>query len=595
MSWQTNMKRFICGGTLMGFAIGALCAAEVKTQGPGLIPRPQKMELGSGVFTLTAQTALLASAEARPAAEALKTALAPVLGGAAEVKDLPAAAPEGAIALRLKADPALGAEGYRLEVTATAIQLQAAAPAGLFWGVQTLRQLIPEHNFIASAPTAAKVEIPGLKIEDVPRFARRGLLLDCCRHFFTVAEVKGTIDKMVRYKMNVLHWHLTDDQGWRIEIKKYPKLTQVGSQRIGENGKLYPDGKPQGGFYTQAEVREIVAYAAARFVTVVPEIEMPGHSTAVLACYPELSCTGGPFEVSTHWGVHKEVLCAGNDKTFEFLQDVLTEVLDLFPAKEIHLGGDECPKDRWKACPKCQARIKSAGLKDEKELQSYFIRRMVKFLNDHGRRAICWDEVLEEGLHEGIMVQEWRGHKPAPEGSAAKAAMLKMDVVVSPAPTWYLDMPVLRDDGAGKAKAGKTAKAAKEAKKTAAPKAKAPATAKAAAKKGKYTWGRPSTLADAYGLDPMPEGLAPEFQKYILGGEGCLWTEHINPARADFFAFPRVLAIAEALWSPAEGKQFDEFYGRVKAHYPRLKAMGIHYGPAFPEDLKTLKDPGGEL
>lgn len=558
------MKRFI-NLALLAFGLGA-AAPALAADGPVLIPRPQKLEMKEGTFTLNAQTAIyIRTEELRPVAEYLRAALAPIFGAnAPEIKrtpnPAPAPAPDNIILLSNRTPENLAPEGYALTISPKGINIRARSAEQIFYGVQTLLQLLPDAIESKTAPADAKWTVPCLNITDQPRFSHRALLLDCGRHFFSVDEVKRVIDLMARYKMNVLHWHLTEDQGWRIEIKKYPRLTEVGSSRMGENSKMYPDGKSKPAFYTQDQVREIVAYAASRFVKVVPEIEMPGHAQAALASYPELSCTGAPIEVSTHWGVHKDVYCAGNEKVLQFQKDVLTEVMDLFPSKEIHIGGDECPKDRWQACPKCQARIKAEGLKDEKELQSWFIRQITGFLSDHGRRAICWDEVLEEGLHEGIVVQEWRGHKPAPEGSAAKAAAFKMDVIVSPAPTWYLDMPMVKDK-----------------------------------KGGKYTWGRPANLADAYALEPIPQGLAPELHKYILGGEGCVWTEHIAPVRFDYFTFPRVLAIAENLWSPAEGKAFAEFYGRVKAHYPRLERMGVNYGPAFAEDLKTRQDPGGEL
>ena len=298
------------------------------------------------------------------------------------------------IVLVRRGDEAMGAEGYRLEVTEKAVRIEAYQPAGLFYGVQTLRQLLPEE---IEAPDKQQAPlggwtVPSVTIEDKPRFPWRGMLLDCGRHFMDKEFVKRYVDLLAYHKMNRLHWHLTEDQGWRIEIKKYPKLTEVGAWREYEDGTVY------GGFYTQDDVREIVAYAKSRFVTVVPEIEMPGHSVAALAAYPEFSCTGGPFEVETQWGVHKDVYCAGNDRTFKFLEDVLEEVMTLFDSPYIHIGGDECPKDRWKQCPKCQGRIKVEGLKDEHELQSYFIKRMERFLSSKGRRLIGWDEILEGGL-----------------------------------------------------------------------------------------------------------------------------------------------------------------------------------------------------
>lgn len=540
---------------LIAIFIGGATMARAKTPSVVLIPRPQKMEVTGGAFQITPQTVVAAVSDQSGKTvpedmkffdQYLRDILKPIHLAAEEKKTEP---PQKSIMVWLMSyDKSAAPESYQLEVTESGIKMSAGTPAGLFYAIQTLRQLLPPQIEDPKTTNTAW-SVPCLKITDSPRFPHRGLLLDCCRHFSDKDHVKRVIDLMVRYKLNTLHWHLTDDQGWRIEIKKYPKLTAVGAWRDGENGKLYPDGKLQGGFYTQDDIREIIAYAASRYVTIIPEIEMPGHSQAALAAYPELSCTGGPFKTGIKWGVIKDVYCAGNDKTLAMLEDVLTEVMDLFPSKEIHLGGDECPKDRWKACPKCQARIKAEGLKDENELQSWFMKRMAAFVQQHGRRAVCWDEVLEEGLRGGIVVQEWRNHNPAvpPEkaGPAAKAAALGLDAVVSPSPTWYLDVPIERPAG----------------------------------KRG----GRKASLQEAYALDPLPAGLDPKLAGHILGGEGNVWTEHIPQDQFDAWAFPRLLAVAEVLWAPAEGKKYEEFAARVGWHEPRMKAIGIKYGPGMPQ------------
>lgn len=415
---------------------------------------------------------------------------------------------------------ALGEEGYELVVTPIKILLSAADPNGLFLGVQTIRQLV--------TPRGAEWEMPSVRIKDYPRYPWRGSLLDCGRHFMDKEFVKRYIDLLAYHKMNVLHWHLTEDQGWRIEIKKYPKLTEIGAWR-GEGDQRY------GGFYTQDDVKEIVEYAKSRYVTVVPEIEMPGHSLAALAAYPELSCTGGPFQVATTWGVFEDVYCAGNDKTFEFLQDVLTEVISLFPGEYIHIGGDECPKTRWKACEKCQARIKAENLKDEHELQSYFIKRIEKFLSEKGRRLIGWDEILEGGLPPKATVQSWRGL-----AGAVAAAKSGHDVICSPTSHCYLDYAQERVAG-------------------------------------EPTQMGFIDLKTCYHFEPTPAELSPQQADRVLGLEGNIWTEHAPPPRVDWQVFPRLCALAEVAWTPKEKRDWDNFQFRMKTHYARLDALGVKY------------------
>jgi hexosaminidase len=388
-----------------------------------------------------------------------------------------------------------------------------------------------------------RLAVPACEIKDYPRFSYRGMHLDVGRHFFPPEDVKRYIDMIALHKMNTFHWHLTEDQGWRIEIKKYPKLTQVGAFRketlvgSGDKQPFVYDGKPYGGFYTQDEVRDIVAYAKSKFVTIIPEIEMPGHALAALASYPGLSCTGGPFDVYTRWGVVSDVYCAGKEDTFNFLQDVLTEVISLFPGKYIHIGGDECPKTRWEKCPLCQKRIKEEGLKDEHELQSYFIQRIEKFLISKDRKLIGWDEILEGGLAPEATVMSWRG-----TAGGIAAAQQKHYVIMTPDKYVYLDYYQCDPSDQPLAIGG-------------------------------YL-----PLERVYSYNPMPSELTPEEQKYILGIQGNVWTEYIGTRDyLDYMAYPRMLAIAETGWTPDRLKDFEDFLARFDVLKKRYDAMGINY------------------
>ena len=424
-----------------------------------------------------------------------------------------------------------GGEGYGLTVSGGGILITAEAPAGAFYAMQTLFQLLPPELEYDSPVQGASWTVPCVTIRDAPRFSWRGMHLDVGRHFFGKKFVEEYIDLLSRYKFNVFHWHLTEDQGWRIEIKKYPRLTTVGSWRKETLG----DGQPHGGFYAQDDVREVVAYARARFITIVPEIEMPGHSMAALAAYPELSCTGGPFDVQTKWRVFDDVYCAGNDKTFEFLEDVLTEVMELFPGRYIHIGGDECPKTRWKACPKCQARIKAEGLANEHELQSYFIRRIERFLNAHGRKLVGWDEILEGGLAPNATVMSWRGI----DGGIA-AATSGHDVVMTPTSNCYFDYTQ-----------GVTGEP--------------------------WAVGTYLPLEKVYAYEPVPPGLAPDQARHILGAQGNVWTEYIpGPPQAEYMAFPRACAMSEVVWTPPGKKDFRDFSARMAGQYDRFVARGVN-------------------
>jgi len=435
------------------------------------------------------------------------------------------------------------AEGYTLTVTPKRIVIKARTAIGLFYAVQTIRQLLPPDVEKDSVVSNLTLKVPSCEIADEPRFGYRGMHLDVGRHMFPVEYIKRYIDMIALHKMNTFHWHLTEDQGWRIEIKKYPKLTEVGAFRketiVGKAGKrpeLY-DGKPYGGFYSQNDVREIVAYAKSKFITIIPEIEMPGHSLAALAAYPELSCTGGPFEVGKTWGVVKDIYCAGKEETFKFLEDILTEVVDLFPGKYIHIGGDECPKDRWAKCPLCQKRIKDEGLKDEKELQSYFIKRIEKFLISKNKRLIGWDEILEGGLAPEATVMSWRG-----VAGGIEAAKQGHDVIMSPNKYVYLDYYQCEPEGQPLAIGG-------------------------------YL-----PLENVYSFDPQFAELSAEDQKHILGLQGNVWSEYLNtPQYMEYMAYPRMFAISEIGWTPGSKKDFEDFLARFGVQRIRYDKIGINY------------------
>jgi hexosaminidase len=392
-----------------------------------------------------------------------------------------------------------------------------------------------------------------MTIEDRPRFAWRGMHLDVCRHFFPVSFVKKYIDYIAMYKMNTFHWHLTDDQGWRIEIKKRPRLTEIGAWRSGSMVGPYSaqryDSVRYGGFYTQDEIREVVAYAQARHVTIVPEIEMPGHALAALASYPELSCTGGPFDVAKGWGVFEDVFCP-KEETFGFLEDVLTEVCALFPGRFVHIGGDESPRERWKECRRCQAVIKKHRLKDEHQLQSYFIRRIEKFLNKKGKQIIGWDEILEGGLAPNAAVMSWRG-----TAGGITAAKQRHNVVMTPGSHCYFDHYQGDPDFEPLSIGGNT------------------------------------TVEKVYSYEPIPSGLPRAREKYILGAQANIWTEYIaSEKHVEYMALPRMAALAEVLWSPRAKRDYAGFQGRLLRHFALLDAKGANYARSIFQ-IKTAVDP----
>ena len=444
------------------------------------------------------------------------------------------------------------AEGYKMEVMPGYVAIRARTAAGAFYAVQSLRQMFPPQ-FNSPSPVAGIVwKANCCTITDYPRFAYRGMHLDVGRHFFPVEFVKRYIDLLATHKYNRFHWHLTEDQGWRIEIKKYPKLQTVAACRKETLIGLYSDqpqkfdGKPYCGYYTQEEVKEVVEYAHQRFVTIVPEIEMPGHSLAALAAYPELGCTGGPYETATLWGIFQDVYCPGNEKTFEFLDGVLAEVCALFPGEYVHIGGDECPKDRWHNCPKCQKRMQDEGLKDEHELQSYFIHRAEKILAKYGKKLIGWDEILEGGLAPSATVMSWRGI----DGGIA-AARSGHDAIMTPGSHCYFDH--YQSD----------------------PSTEPPAI-------GGYT-----TLEKVYSYEPVPDSLTEAEARHILGAQGNLWTEYMEtPEYVEYMAYPRACALSEVLWTPQKKRNWDDFARRLKAHFGRLDAMKVNYAKSY-FDIKS--------
>ena len=474
--------------------------SEPKIQQVNLIPKPQSITLNEGVFPLGHSTGINIDSVFLVDAKYLKNLIKLPLKGNAN-------------SIILKQRKGLGEEEFFMNISVKELKIEATTSAGMMRGIQTLRQLLP----ITNGSIATK--IPCLKIHDFPRFSWRGMLLDCCRHFMKKEFVIRYIDLLAYHKMNVLHWHLTEDQGWRIEIDKYPRLTEVGSFRTEKDGSKY------GGFYTKEEIKEILAYAKERHITVVPEIEFPGHSVAAISSYPHLSCTGDSIKVGTEWGVYKDIYCAGNDTVFSFMEDVLTEVIELFPSRYIHIGGDEAPKYRWENCRKCQQRIKEEKLHDEHELQSYFITRIEKFLNENGRQLIGWDEILEGGLAPSATVQSWRGE----EGGIA-AAKSGHDAIMSPTSHCYFDYGLDATD-----------------------------------------------LKEGYHYEPIPAELTLEEAKHILGGECNMWSERAPQELVDSKVFPRILAMSEVLWSSSE-KDYENFYSRVQKHYTKLDALGVKYG-----------------
>ena len=527
--------------TLLALTLAVACGEKKQPQPFSVIPMPNDVTLAEGSFNVAG--ALVSydenvDAKSAKAIDGFVQTLKTVTG-----KPMNGKGGDGTIHFGL--NPNLGAEEYFLQVKPDGVNVEASAFGGFFYAIQTLKQMLPAEVYGSQKAKAAWL-LPCVTILDSPRFDYRGIHMDPCRHFWTIEETKRYIDIAATYKLNRLHWHLTEDQGWRMEIKKYPKLTEVGAWRSGTCiGKDFDsnDGIRYGGFYTQDEMREIVAYAAERNITVIPEVDLPGHMVAALAAYPELGCTGGPYEVWTRWGVSDDVLCVGKEETFTFLQDVLTEVMDIFPSEYIHIGGDECPKDRWKECPLCQARIKALGIKAhgdisaEQELQCYVTARIQKFLNEHGRKIIGWDEILEGDLAEGATVMSWRGTQ-----GGIEAANRGFDVVMTPNSHMYIDYYQSQERD-----------------------------------KEPLCIGGLVTVQKLYSYEPY-EGMTPGTEDHILGVQANLWTEYVtSPEFLEYMLLPRMCALSEVQWCDAGRKDYARFDASLDHTFKMLDVMGYTY------------------
>ncbi len=541
------MKSELLTLLLMMFTLPSVTAV------PAIIPRPLELKLKEGQFLISSATGIQVEPSGHDL-ERIGVFLSGHLQRYHSVTLRKGKGNDGTIRLRLNRGIEGGPEAYRITTGKDGILIESEAPNGIFYGVQSLLQMLPPDS--ASTPS-----VPYSEIYDKPRFTWRGLHLDVGRHFFPVFYIKRYIDFMAMYKLNKFHWHLTEDQGWRIEIKKHPLLTEISHWRDetitpatyrhkGVQGPVPQyDGIGYGGFYTQNQVREIVQYAADRFVTVIPEIEMPGHSCAALAAYPGLGCTGGPYHVQKTWGIFEDVYCAGNDETFHFLEDVLGEVCDLFPSPWIHIGGDECPKTRWKECPLCQARIRNENLRNEEELQSYFIRRIEKFLSSQGKKLVGWEEIQEGGLPENAVMMAWKN-----QGSLGiLAASQGHDVVVCPTAYCYLNIYQTRGTGSD-------------------PKDYRTDGAEPVAFRGYIP------LEKVYSFEPVFPGLDPEASGHIIGSQANLWTEFIsNTTNLEYMLFPRLCALAEVVWTGKEKRDYQNFRNRLESEFLRLTKHGINF------------------
>ena len=520
----------------MSFA-GAMAADDNRVADYNVIPLPQEVTLTQkGAFVLTGTTPIVypeGDEQLKNDAQFLSDYIADVTAlrlttTSAKVKN--------AITLRLN-KKVQSKEGYVITVDKKGVVIEGATAAGVFYGVQTLRKSIPVDKSLT------EVTLPAVMLKDAPRFGYRGVMLDCARHYFPVKFVKQFIDLIAMHNMNVFHWHLTDDQGWRIEVKKYPDLAKIGSVRektvLGHNSDVFDD-TPYGGYYTQEEAREIVKYAADRFITVIPEIDMPGHMIAALAAYPDMGCTGGPYKVCQIWGVMPDVLCLGNEKTYQFCEDVLSEMMDIFPSEYIHLGGDETPNVRWKECPKCKALMAKENLTPGK-LQGYFTNRIEKFVNSKGRRIIGWDEILDGDINQSATIMSWRGTTPG-----ARGAKMGHDVIMSPSSHVYFDYYQTRQ--------------------------------------GESQWEEPLLIGGnlpierTYSLEPVPEGADAETARHIIGVQGNLWTEYIaGPSLAEYQVLPRMGALSEVQWRPQGQKDFENYKMRQTKMLKLYDAYGLVY------------------
>ena len=544
------MRLLACVLTLIPMV---MCAKKTETV-INVVPYPQSVEIGKGAFkgaganfncdqAIDAESARLI----RDFADRI-TFVSGRTNSFASPLGLSKAAVDGKMKgfIFLK-DGAMGPEEYSIDITKKNCVVKASGKNGFLYAIQTLKQLTDPAVYSDEIDPAQKFMFPAVSIKDKPRFAYRGMHLDCARHFFSVEEVKKYLDVMAMYKLNRLHWHLTEDQGWRIEIKKYPKLTQIGAFRNGTMvGKDFSsnDGVRYGGYYTQDQIREVVAYAESLGIVIIPEIDLPGHMLGALAAYPELGCTGGPYEVWTKWGVSDQVMCPGKENMFTFLEDVFTELMELFPSEYIHIGGDECPKTEWEKCPACQARIKALGIKGESKntaeqyLQSYVTARVQKFLNDHGRKIIGWDEVLEGELAPGATVMSWRGVQGGIQASA-----MGFDVIMTPNTYCYFDYYQSEDQ-----------------------------------KQEPLAIGGNLPIEKVYGYEPF-EGLNAEQQKHILGVQANLWTEYIGTNEyLEYMLLPRMCALSEIQWCDPKAKNFERFSTSMRnGAFKIFDTLGYNY------------------
>ncbi|SHG21216.1 hexosaminidase [Salegentibacter echinorum] len=518
-----------------------------------IIPLPKKMETANGRFLIDGETKIYAGDKLEQEADLLAEMLSTASGKSISQK---AKEDKKAHGIFLNLDEKLEEEGYTLNVTYDKIEITGKNAKGVFYGIQSLRMLMPPQT---ETEAVSELSIPAVSIEDAPRYVYRGMHLDVGRHMFPVDFIKKYIDLLALHKMNRFHWHLTEDQGWRIEIKKYPKLTEIGSVRketmVKKNFDPYKgDGEEYGGFYTQEEVKEVVAYAQENHIVIIPEIEMPGHARAALAAYPELGNDTGPYEVATTWGVFDQIY-APKEETFEFLENVLLEVMELFPSEYIHIGGDEAPKTEWENSAQAQKVIKREGLENEHELQSYFIQRMEKFLNKHGRQIIGWDEILEGGLAPNATVMSWRGSQ-----GGIDAAKQGHDVVMTPNTHLYFDYYQSKDEGEP------------------------------------FGIGGFIPVEKVYSLNPTPKELSKEEAKHILGAQGNIWTEYMKTTdHVEYMALPRMSALAEVSWTPQDKKDWEDFKSRLEVLAKRYDALGYNYAThVFEEGVNKNNEEGKE-
>ena len=526
-------KRFFFS-LVLAAAISCVNAAEASYD---IVPAPLEVTLGEGsAFTLSSSTAIVC-----PGADDAMLRNAAFLSEYIDdmtdlTLDIVSTAPKHASTIVLVVSGRIdAAEGYRMTVDGARITIDGGSAAGVFYGIQTLRKALPALD------TAEDVTFAPVVITDRPRFAYRGMMLDCCRHFFPAAFVKRYIDILALHNMNRLHWHLADDQGWRAEITSHPELTEIGSMRsgtiMGHNGDV-DDGTPHGGYYTQDEMREIVQYATERYITVIPEIDLPGHTLAVLAAHPELGCTGGPYEVCHSWGVFADVLCIGNEDVYPLLEDVIDELVDIFPSEYIHIGGDECPTDRWRECEKCTALAEANGV-EINHLQGVFTNRLETYVNSKGRRIIGWDEILEANINPSATIMSWRGVEPG-----GKAAALGHDVIMAPNTYAYLDY--YQTDNRGTEP---------------------------------MCIGGYLPIDKVYSLDPAPDTLSDEAKSHILGAQANLWTEYITcPNMVEYMVMPRMAAMAEVQWTAPQRKDYDAFVARLTRLTTVYDKYGYYYG-----------------